>query len=118
MVKLTIDNRPIEVENGETVLQAARENGISIPTLCYHEALEPYAACRLCVVELANARGKLVAACAQKCEEGMEVLTNSPRVQAARRMTAEMFMASGAHLPLVRSIASAMGVKETRFSLP
>src|SRR5512142_114212 len=115
MVKLTIDNRPIEVENGETILQATRENGISIPTLCYHEALEPYAACRLCVVELANARGKLAAACAQACEEGMDVLTNSPGVQAARRMTAEMFLASGAHLPLVRSVARAIGVEHARF---
>lgn len=118
MIRLTIDHRAIEVANGETILQAARENGISIPTLCYHEALEPYAACRLCVVELANARGKLVAACAQQCEEGMNVLTNSPVVQAARRMTAEMYMASGAHLPLVRSVAREMGIEHARFSLP
>src|SRR5512142_163120 len=119
MVKLTIDNRPIEVENGETVLEAARENGISIPTLCYHEAVEPYAACRLCVVELISARGsKLVAACTQPCEEGLDVLTNSPRVQASRRITAELLMASGAHLPLVQAVAHAMGVQDARYTLP
>lgn len=119
MVKLTIDNRPIEVANGETVLQAARENGISIPTLCYHEAVAPYAACRLCVVELDSPRGpKLVAACTQPCEEGMKVVTDSPRVQASRRVTAELFMASGEHLPLVRAVAKAMGVERVRFSLP
>lgn len=118
MIRLTIDRRAIEVAEGETILQAAREHGISIPTLCYHEALEPYAACRLCVVELASARGKQVAACAQACEEGMVVLTDSPAVQAARRMTAELFMASGAHLPLVRAVARAMGVEHARFTLP
>ena len=108
----------MNVQDGETILSAARANGISIPTLCYHEALEPYAACRLCIVELASARGKLVAACAQPCEEGMIVLTNSPRVQTARRVTAELLMSSGAHLPLVRAVASAMGVQAVRFSLP
>ena len=118
MINLTIDQRPIQVRDGETILRAARANGISIPTLCYHEALEPYAACRLCVVELVSARGKLVAACAQPCEEGMNVLTNSPRVQAARRVTAELLMSSGAHLPLVRAVASSMGVQDVRFSLP
>jgi bidirectional [NiFe] hydrogenase diaphorase subunit len=119
MVKLKIDNRSIEVEGGETVLQAARQHGISIPTLCYHEAVEPYAACRLCVVELVTPRGsKLTAACTQPCEEGMNVLTDSPRVRASRRITAELFMASGGHLPLVQAVAKAMGVERVRFSLP
>jgi bidirectional [NiFe] hydrogenase diaphorase subunit len=118
MIKLSIDNRILQVENGETVLGAARANGISIPTLCYHEALEPFAACRLCLVELVSARGKLVAACAQPCEEGMSVLTQSPRVQAARRMTAELLMSSGAHLPLIQAVASSLGVQDVRFSLP
>jgi bidirectional [NiFe] hydrogenase diaphorase subunit len=118
MIALTIDNREIHVQEGAMVLQAARENGISIPTLCYHEALEPFAACRLCIVELASARGKLVAACAQPCEEGMSILTNSPRVQAARRVTVELLMASGAHLPLVHALADVMGVEKARYSLP
>ncbi len=118
MIALTIDNREIHVQDGTMVLQAARENGISIPTLCYHEALEPFAACRLCIVELASARGKLVAACAQPCEEGMSVLSNSPRVQAARRVAVELLMASGAHLPIVRELAATVGVEKVRYSLP
>ncbi len=119
MVKLTIDGRPIEVENGETVLEAVRENGISIPTLCYHEAVEPNAACRLCVVELVSPRGsKLVAACAQPCEDGQNILTNSLRVQDSRRITAELLMASGAHLPLVQAVARAMGVEQPRYTIP
>jgi len=118
MPKLTIDNRSIQVADGTTILQAARANGISIPTLCYHEAVEPYAACRLCIVELASARGKLVAACAQACEEGMDVLTNSLRVQSSRRITAELLMASGSHLPVIQDIAQVMGVERVRYSLP
>ncbi len=118
MVTLTIDHRTMTVEDGTTILQAARAHHISIPTLCYHEALEPYAACRLCVVELVSARGKLVAACAQECEEGMDILTSSPQVQTARRIVAELFMASGAHLPLVQAVAKAMGLEHPRFSFP
>ncbi len=115
-VKLTIDGREIQVERVTTLLQAARENDIAIPTLCYHDLLQPYAACRLCIVELASARGKLVPACAYECEEGLVVLTNSPRVRTARRNTAELLMGSGAHLPAVRQIAQAVGVDTTRVS--
>lgn len=118
MLELTIDDRAIAVQDGTTILQAARAKNIAIPTLCYHQALEPYAACRLCIVELANARGKLVAACAQVCEEGMKVFTSSPTVLASRRITAELLMASGAHLPTVQALAQAAGVEQVRYSLP
>ena len=118
-MKLTIDDHSVTVATGTTLLEAARAHGIAIPTLCYHQALEPYAACRLCVVELATPRGpKLVAACAQPCEDGMVVHTNSPRVQTSRRVTAELLMGSGGHLPFVQEVARAMGVERTRFSLP
>lgn len=116
-MKLSIDGRAIQVERGTTILQAARANGIPIPTLCYHDLLEPYAACRLCIVELPGARGKLVAACAYECEEGLVVLTNSQRVRAARRNTAELLMGTGAHLPAVQQIARVVGVDTTRVSL-
>lgn len=119
MIHLTIDNRDIEVRQNMTVLEAARANGIAIPTLCYHEAVAPYAACRLCMVEIATPKGgKLVAACAQPCEEGLQVQTNSPRVQAARRVTAELYLASGAHLPLVQAVARAMGAERAAATLP
>ncbi len=116
-MKLTIDGREFQVESGTTILQAARANGIPIPTLCYHDLLEPYAACRLCIVELASARGKLVAACAYECEEGLVVATDSPRVRAARRNTAELLMGTGAHIPAVQQIAKAAGVGTTRVSV-
>jgi predicted molibdopterin-dependent oxidoreductase YjgC len=119
MIHLTIDNRAIEVLDGMTVLQAARMHGIPIPTLCYHEAVAPYAACRMCMVEIAAPRGsKLVAACSQLCEEGLNVQTNSPRVQASRRVTAELLLASGAHLPLIQSLARAAGAERPATTLP
>lgn len=119
MIRLTIDNQEIEVEEGTTILEAARESGIFIPTLCYHEALEPYAACRLCVVELEGKRGsRLVASCAYPCEEGAVVHTNSEMVRRSRRVIVELLMSSGEHLPLVRALASELGVAEPRFRLP
>lgn len=119
MIHLTIDNREIEVEEGTTILEAARENGISIPTLCYHEALEPYAACRLCVVELEGRRGsRLVASCAYPCEEAAVVHAHSEMVRRSRRVTVELLMASGEHLPLVQALATELGVAEPRFRLP
>lgn len=118
MIHLTIDERAIETEPGTTVLQAARANNIPVPTLCYHEAVAPYAACRLCMVEIETPRGaKLVAACAQPCEQGLIVHTNSPRVQTSRRITAELLMASGAHLPLIQAVAKQMGAQQPATTL-
>jgi bidirectional [NiFe] hydrogenase diaphorase subunit len=118
MITLTIDGQGIQVEEGRTVLEAARELGIPIPTLCYHEALEPFAACRMCVVELANRRGgQLVPACTYPCEEGLVVHTNSERVRSSRRLTIELLMASAAHVPLIRAMAEELGVTVPRFTM-
>lgn len=118
MIHFTIDERAIATEQGTTVLEAARANNIPIPTLCYHEAVEPYAACRLCMVEIETARGgKLVAACAQPCEEGLIVHTNSLRVQISRRVTAELLLSSGAHLPLIQAVAKQMGAQQPATAL-
>src|SRR4030042_858590 len=56
MVTLNIDGRELKAEKGQTILQVARENGIDIPTLCHHEAIEPYGACRLCIVEISKGK--------------------------------------------------------------
>jgi bidirectional [NiFe] hydrogenase diaphorase subunit len=118
MITLTVDSQQVRVADGRTILEAAREHGISIPTLCYHEALKPFAACRMCVVELANRRGgPLVPACTYPCEEGLVVHTNSERVRRSRRMTVELLMASAAHVPLIRAMADELGVGEPRFTM-
>jgi bidirectional [NiFe] hydrogenase diaphorase subunit len=111
MSHLTIDDHPITIPPGYTVLQAAREHGIAIPTLCYLESLPPYAACRLCLVELVGPRGsKLVASCAYPCEEGLVVRTNSDMVLDARRTVVELLMSTAGHLPAVQTLAAELGM--------
>jgi bidirectional [NiFe] hydrogenase diaphorase subunit len=118
MIRLTIDGREIETEPGRTILEVAREHGIHIPTLCYHEGMEPFAACRLCVVEVeAGQSRKLVASCAYPCTDGLVVHTNSEVVHRSRRTTVELLMASSAHVPIIRQLADELGVGEPRFTM-
>lgn len=117
MITLTIDGHEMQVKEGRTILEAARQQGIPIPTLCYHEALAPFAACRMCLVELENRRnGQLAPACAYPCEEGLVVRTDSEKVRRSRRMTIELLMASAAHVPLIRAMADDLGVEAPRYS--
>jgi NADH dehydrogenase/NADH:ubiquinone oxidoreductase subunit G len=120
MIHLTIDDKPVSARPDDTLLQAARGNGIAIPTLCYHEALLPYGACRLCLVELLDPRGrdtKVVASCAYPCAEGLVVRTNSQIVLDARRAVVELLMVLGSHLPAVRALANELGVGTPRVAL-
>jgi len=120
VLHLTIDDKPIEVEEGRSLLEACRENGIRIPTLCYHPALEPYGACRLCTVEVGaqGRRPRLVAACVHPCEEGAQVRTDTPLVQRSRRVTAELLLAGSSASPEISALARELGVTEVRFKLP
>jgi bidirectional [NiFe] hydrogenase diaphorase subunit len=118
MITLTIDGQEIQVKEGRTLLEAAREHCFFIPTLCCHEALKPFAACRMCVVELENRRGgQLVSACSYPCEEGLVVHTNSDKVRRSRRITVELLMASSAHVPIIRQLADELGVTAPRFTM-
>lgn len=96
MMNLTIDNRQIAVEKGTTILKAAEKAGVRIPTLCHHEKLKPFGACRLCVVEIEKKRG-FSTACSTPVWEGMVVNTNTPAVQKARRTILELLLV---HHPL------------------
>ena len=96
MVKLTIDNKPVEVAQGTTILKAARKAGIHIPTLCYFELAgmnfeNKPGGCRVCVIEV-EGRRNLAPACATECTEGMVVRTHSPRVINARRTVVELML--------------------------
>jgi bidirectional [NiFe] hydrogenase diaphorase subunit len=118
MITLTIDGQTIEALEGSSILEAAREHGIEIPTLCYHEALEPYGSCRLCVVELETPRGpRLVASCVHPAEEGAVVKTDSEMAQRSRRMTVELLLAAAPQAKAIQKLASELGVQEPRVSL-
>ncbi len=82
-VKLEIDGRTMEVEQGTTVLQAARSIGIKIPTLCDDERLEAYGGCRMCMVEIETkwGRKRLVTSCVYPVEEGLKVQTNTEKIK-------------------------------------
>jgi NADH dehydrogenase/NADH:ubiquinone oxidoreductase subunit G len=88
-ITLSIDGQTISAPPGTTILQAARAAGITIPTVCYHEATTANAVCRTCVVEVDGAR-VLAAACVAKVSEGMKVWTRSERVERSRRTIFEM----------------------------
>ncbi|MBQ0041023.1 MAG: [FeFe] hydrogenase, group A [Clostridiales bacterium] len=91
-INLVIDGKNIAVEEGTTILNAAAQAGIKIPTLCYFKDLNDIGACRICVVEV-EGQSKLNAACNTLCEEGMVVKTNSPRVLKARETNLKLILA-------------------------
>ena len=94
---LTIDGKQITAEEGETILQAATEAGIKIPTLCHLEGVYDVGACRLCLVEV-KGTPKLLPACTLKVAEGMEVSTDTERLRKYRRMTLELLFAERNHV--------------------
>lgn len=93
MVTVTIDGKKIEVPEGMTVLEAAAQAGITIPTLCYHKDLSPHGGCRLCVVEVKGARTPL-ASCTLPVSEGMEVTTESPILRESRRTILQLLLST------------------------
>ena len=93
MVHLTINGKPVEVEEGTTILQAARKINIDIPTLCFLKDINEIGDCRICVVEVEGKRG-FATACIQKVEEGMVVKTNSPAVIEARRVVLDLIISN------------------------
>ena len=93
MIHLTIDGIPVEVEKGTTILQAAKQIGVKIPTLCYLENVLPDGSCRLCVVEVTNnGRTKFDTACTLRCSEGDEVQTMSEKVVKYRKETLDLLL--------------------------
>jgi len=120
---LIIDGRTISAEEHTTVLQAATDNGITIPTLCHLEGVYDIGACRLCIVEV-KGTPKLLPACTTQVSEGMEVTTNSERLQRYRRMTLELLFAERNHVCSVcvanghcelQSLACDLGMDHVRY---
>ncbi|MCA9884250.1 MAG: bidirectional hydrogenase complex protein HoxU [Anaerolineae bacterium] len=119
-----IDGQDVSGREDETILEIARENDIFLPTLCNIAGLKPVGACRLCMVEVAGSN-KLLPACATRVQEGMEVTTNSERLQKYRRMILEMLFVEGNHICSVcvanghcelQWLAEKLGVDHTRLN--
>jgi heterodisulfide reductase subunit A len=116
MVVLTIDDRTVQVQEGTTLLEAARDLDIKIPTLCHHQLLEPFGACRMCLVEVTDGSNRqLMTSCNTNCREGMKVWTQSNHVTSARRLVLEMLLARWPNVPILKEYAADVDLKESRF---
>ena len=93
LIKLTIDDKEVEVKKGTTILEAARQADVDIPTLCFLKDINEVGDCRMCIVEIEGRRG-FVPSCVQKAEEGMIVHTNTPNVVDARRVILELIISN------------------------
>ena len=124
-IRLTINGQRIEAKQGMTVLEVAQSAGIYIPTLCYHQDLEPYGGCRLCVVEIEKIRGQPTA-CTTSATDGMVVHTETPDVNQIRRNTVELLIADHPMDCLtciknqrceLQKVAGYLGITERRFPI-
>lgn len=116
-IEIVINGKQLTVPKGTTILHAARQAGIEVPTLCYLEKLSPFGACRLCMVEITrNKQKRLVTSCIYQIElEGLTVETESERVIRTRRMILELLLARCPSGP-IESLAKKYGVEKPRFS--
>ena len=123
MIKLWVDNLPVEVEKGSTLLDAARKAGKDIPTLCYLEEINEIGACRLCLVENEDS-GKLSASCITPASQDMRVLTNTEKVRKTRKLNLEFLLSNHkidcptclkSEVCELRELAEKMGMRDNRF---
>jgi len=115
-ITLQIDGREVKAEEGRTILEAAQSAGIFIPTLCHHEKLEPYGACRICTVEIeARGRTNLVAACLYPIEQNLVVRTRSERVDKTRKVLLELMLAHAPDAAELQDLAQEYGANKARF---
>jgi NADH dehydrogenase/NADH:ubiquinone oxidoreductase subunit G len=117
MVLLKINNKEVKVNEGTTILEAARSIGVNIPTLCHHQAITPYGACRICSVEVeSGGRKRLLPSCTSRVEPGMEIITDSDSVRAGRKMILELLLAECPGVKVIKELAEEAGIKQSRFS--
>ncbi len=117
MVLIKINSQEVKVNEGTTILEAARSIGVNIPTLCHHEAITPYGACRLCTVEVeSGGRKRLLPSCTSHVDPGMEIITDSDSLRAGRKMILELLLAECPEVKAIRKLAEEAGIKQSRFS--
>ncbi len=116
MIELTLDGLEIKVEEGTTLLEAARFYGCEIPTLCDDKGLKPYGACRLCLVEIGPpGKSKLVSSCTYPARPGLIVRTYTRRVAEARGLLIEMYLATCPSSKTIQDLAAKYSVTQVRF---
>ena len=117
-ITLEIDGREVKTEEGMTILEAAKDVGINIPTLCYHPALTPFGACRICSVEIVSGgKNRIVTSCNYPVEEGLVVKPNSAAVLEARKLISEFLLARCPNVKVIQDLAREYGVEKPRFKL-
>ncbi|MBT3257678.1 MAG: 2Fe-2S iron-sulfur cluster binding domain-containing protein [Deltaproteobacteria bacterium] len=115
-ILLQIDGKEVGAKEGMTLLEAAQGAGISIPTLCHHEKLEPYGGCRLCIVEVEDrGRTKLVVSCVYPVENGLVINTRSEKIDRIRKTILELFLAHAPDAFELQDLAKAYGADKDRF---
>ena len=113
---IEIDGKEVKAGEGMTILEAARNAGISIPTLCHHEKLEPYGGCRLCIVEVEmSGRTRFVVSCVYTVAENLVVRTRSEKIDRIRKMILELLLAHAPDSPELQDLAKAYGADRDRF---
>lgn len=118
MVTLKIDGRQVQAPVGTTLIEAARDANIHIPNLCSNLELEPYGACRMCMVEITHGkRTRLVASCIYEVSEGLEVKTDTERVNNVRRLVIELMLSRNPKHPRLLELAAQHGIEGTRFEI-
>ena len=119
MITLTINNVPVEVPEGTTILAAAKQAGVAIPALCHSPLVEAYGVCRVCSVEVDDGRRRrVVTACNYPLQKPVEVFTRSERALRTRRLVLEMMLARWPQVKVVQDLAREAGVTAPRFAHP
>jgi len=115
-ILLRIDGKEVSAKEGMTVLEAAQGEGISIPTLCHHEKLEPFGGCRICIVEI-EVRGwtRLVVSCVYPVEENLVVRTRTEKIDRIRKTILELLLAHAPDAPGLQELAQEYGADKNRF---
>jgi bidirectional [NiFe] hydrogenase diaphorase subunit len=113
---IQIDGKEVKAREGMTILEAAQGAGISIPTLCHHEKLEPYGACRLCIVEVeVRDWWKIAVSCIYPAEKNLKVKTRSEKIDRIRRMILELLLAHAPDSWVLQGLAQEYGADKNRF---
>ncbi len=115
-IQFEIDGKKVKAAEGTTLLEAAQSAGIYIPTLCHHEKLEPFGACRICIVEVeVNGWTKLVVSCVYTVEENIIVRTRSEKIDRIRKTIIELLMAHAPDSPELMVMAKEYGAQKDRY---